>query len=123
MLTEDFLEKLIEENKSLDKTFAEFIALSLKGKLVEIYLGDSFEEVSTEQVSTSYPAVFCGTIIGAYKECLIIKTVFSQKKLGKPKQGNIMFISERAIRALNEIDGGNTIDDIFVKSRNSGELK
>jgi len=82
-------------------------------------LGDAFEEVKTEQQSNSYPAVFCGKVIGAFKECLILNSFhYASDKKGHQTQslGNIVFISERAIRALVEIDGQGTINDLFVKS-------
>lgn len=95
------------------KTFAEFIAVLLKDKFVEIYLGDSYEEVSTEQISVSYPAVFCGKIIGAFKECIILNSFGG----GKSKAlGNIVFINERAIRAMSELDGVGTVNELFIKS-------
>lgn len=122
MLTESQLHSTIESFQGSGKSFAEFIAELFKGKMVEIYLGDSYEEVSTEQISVSYPAVFCGEVIGAYKECLVIKTAYIFGKANKRKDGNLMCISERAIRALNEIGGDSSIDDVFMRSRNSAEL-
>lgn len=101
------------------KTFAEFIAEIFTGKFLEIYLGDSFEEVKTEQQSNSYPAVFCGQVMGAFKECLILNSFhYSVDKGGEKIQslGNIVFISERSIRALVEADGKGTINDLFMKS-------
>ena len=111
-----------ECNKERTKTLAEFIVTLFKDKFVEIYLGDSYEEVSTEQISTAYPAVFCGKVVAAYRECLVINSVF----IGKSKKleiGNLMFINERAIRALNEIDGNGIIEDMFLRSKESLDIK
>ena len=52
------------------KTFAEFLAELFKDKFIEVYVGDAYEDVSTEQISTTYPAVFCGKVVAAYRECL-----------------------------------------------------
>jgi len=101
-------------NDNRNKTFAEFIAELLKERFVEIYLGDSFEEIKLEQNSVAYPAVFCGKVIGAFKECLIVNSFFPNK--GSKQLGNIIFINERAIRSLKEIDGNGTINDLFIKS-------
>jgi hypothetical protein len=116
------LDMIVECNKDRVKTFAEFIALTFKDKFIEIYLGDSYEEVSTEQISTSYPAVFCGKVISAYRECLILNSVFINKSR-KMQLGNIVCISERAIRGLNEIDGHGIIEDLFLRSRESLDIK
>lgn len=111
------ISSLIDQfNGNRTKTFAEFIAELLKDKFVELYLGDSFEEIKLEQNSMSYPAVFCGKIVGAYKECLILNSFRTVDNKGTKKLGNLIFVSERAIRALTEIDGVGTIDDLFIKS-------
>jgi hypothetical protein len=106
-----------------NKTFAEFLAVLFKDKFIEIYLGDSYEEVSTEQVSVSYPAVFCGKVVAAFKECLILNSTYVDKNEKKLKVGNLVFINERAIRGLTEIDGNGVMEDMFLRSRESVSVK
>jgi hypothetical protein len=120
MVTEEAVNNLVNEFNKLDtrQTFAEFIAAIFKDKFIEIYLGDSYEEVSTEQVSTAYPAVFCGKVVAAYKECLVVSSVYVDVG-NKLQLGNMLFISERAIRALNEIDGKGIMEDMFLRSKES----
>lgn len=123
MVTEDFVLCVIEDaNKDRQKTFAEFIATIYKGKFIEIYLGDSYEEVSTEQISTSYPAVFCGKVVGAYRECLVLNSVYTNNSTKKLEIGNLLLISERAIRGLNEIDGNGVMEDMFLRSKESLDI-
>lgn len=122
MVTEKAVHTMVEQCKGTGKTFAEFIAELFKDKFIEIYVGDSYEELSTDQVSVSYPAVFCGKVVAAYRECLIINSVFTNK--GRHLQlGNMMFISERAIRALNEIDGNGILEDMMLRSKESLDIK
>ncbi len=122
MLKESFLLKTIEEcNKDRSKTLAEFIATVFKDKFIEIYLGDTYEDVSVEQISTSYPAVFCGKVVCAYKECLVLNSIFIHDK--KMQLGNLVFLSERAIRGLTEIDGSGNMEDMFLRSRDSASIK
>lgn len=117
MVTEQSVLDAVQEcNTDRTKTFAEFIATVFKDKLVEIYLGDSYEEVSLEQTSMAYPAVFCGQVISAYRECLIIRGVYVDKHK-ETTFGNLVFISERAIRGLNEINGDGTMEDMFLRSK------
>ena len=115
---------LVDQFNKTDRsrTLAEFIAALFDGKFIEIYLGDSYEEVSTEQISTSYPAVFCGKVVAAYKECLVLNSVYVTKNKTLTL-GNLVFISERAIRALNEIDGNGIIEDLFLRSSESLAIK
>lgn len=121
MLSESDIKKIVQEfnEHNRHKTFAEFIVQMFEGKYVEIYLGDSYEEVSLEQTSTSYPAVFCGKVIAAFKECLILNSAHVDKVSKKMKLGNMILINERAIRGLTEIDGNGTMEDLFLRSRES----
>lgn len=125
MIPENEIKNLVQDfsNTSRHKTFAEFIAQIFEGKFVEIYLGDSYEEISTEQISTAYPAVFCGKVIAAFKECLIINSMYADEVSKSPKLGNMLFINERAIRALTEIDGEGVIEDIFLNSKDTKIIK
>jgi hypothetical protein len=114
--------QIIEESKGSGKTIAEFLSVLLKDRVIEIYLGDSYEEISTEQVSVSYPAIICGKVIGAYRECLIINGGYVDRITKKIKTGNLLFISERAIRALNEVDSIGVFEDSLLRSRESLEV-
>jgi hypothetical protein len=122
MVSETDVKTLVEQSKGSGKTFAEFIAELFRDKFVEIYVGDAYEDISTEQISVTYPAVFCGKIVAAYRECLVVNSAFVNKSR-KIQLGNLMFISERAIRALNEIDGNGTIQDMMLRSKESLDIK
>jgi hypothetical protein len=124
MISEAALQSTINElNQDRKATFAEFIYKIYGGKFIEIYLGDSYEEISTEQVSTPYAAVFSGRVVGAYKECLILEAAYIDRHTKKHKLGNTMLINERAIRALSEVDGNGLLGDMFLRSREALELK
>jgi formate/nitrite transporter FocA (FNT family) len=113
---------MIAKMQGSGKTFAEFIAELFNERFVEIYVGDSYEEVSTEQISTNYPAVFCGKVIGAYREALILSAAYigQDKKL---QLGNILFVNERSIRGMTEIDGNGIFEEMFLRSRESLAVK
>jgi hypothetical protein len=119
---EEHLLSTIAKLQGSGKTFAEFLAEIFHDKFIEVYVGDAYEDVSTEQVSTTYPAVFCGKVIAAYRECLILKCAYIDQ--GRHlKLGNVMFINERAIRALNEIDGAGILEDMMLRSKESLDIK
>lgn len=125
MLLENKLIELIDGFNKAGRTatFAEFLASAFKDKFIEIYLGDSYEEVNFEQTSMNYPAVLCGKVVAAYKECLIINSVYTEEGSNDIKLGNLIFISERAIRALNEVDGHGVLEDMLFRSRESTYIK
>lgn len=122
MLSERHIISTIEKLQGSGKTFAEFLAEIFKDKFIEVYVGDAYEDVSTEQISTTYPAVFCGKVVAAYRECLILNCAFvaSNRHL---QLGNIMFVNERAIRALNEVDGNGTMEDMMLRSKETLDIK
>lgn len=124
MISKEQLTSVIDElNQDRKATFAEFIASLFKDKFIEIYLGDSYEDLSIDQVSTPYPAVFCGKVVGAYKEVLVISAAYTDKKTKSLKLGNLMFVNERAIRALNEVDGNGIIEEMFLRSKQTVSIK
>jgi len=104
-------------------TIAEFLFELFHDKYVEVYLGDSYENVSTEQISTPYAAVFSGKVIAAYKECLVMEGSYIDRRTKANKIGKQIFISERSIRGLCEVDGNGILDDIFLRSREATEVK
>jgi len=125
MATDIEVQELASKLAGSGKTFAEFLAELFRDRFIEIYLGDSYEEVSTEQISTSYPAILCGKVVGAYRECLVINGAYvdSKGKNKKIKLGNVLFINERAIRALTEVDGNGTLEDMLLRSKESLDVK
>jgi hypothetical protein len=122
MITTDAMNGFLRDATGSGVSLAEFIATVYKNKLVEIYMGDSYEDIQLEQISQSYPAVFCGKVVGAYKECLVLNTIFIHKKTHKIHTGKMLFINERGIRSLSEIDGNGTLADCFLRSRETVTL-
>jgi hypothetical protein len=121
MVTETDVQQLAADLNKSGKTFAEFLAELFKDKFVEIYLGDAYETVSTEQISTDYAAVFCGKIVAAYKECLVISAAHIDMNQ-KMRLGKLVFISERAIRALSPVGEAGILQDLFMKSNEAASL-
>lgn len=122
MVSEKKLKDTIQQLQGTGKTFAEFLAELFANKFIEIYVGDSYEDVSTEQISTAYPAVFCGKVVTAYRECLVIECAYVASG-NHIKLGNYLFVNERAIRALNEVDGKGTLEDMMLRSKETLDIK
>lgn len=116
------IKSTVEQLQGSGKTFAEFLATLFKDRFIEIYVGDTYEDVSTEQVSTAYPAVLCGKVVSAYRECLIIEAAYIGND-HKLKLGNMLFVNERAIRALNEVDGNGIFEEMLLRSKESLDIK
>ena len=121
MATEIDVQNMISKLSGSGRSLGEFIGELFKDKFIEIYLGDAYENVSTEQIDTAYPAVICGKVVGAYRECLVINAAYIENR--KLTLGNILFINERAIRFLTEINGKGTLEEVFLRSRESATVK
>jgi hypothetical protein len=122
MPSEQEVINIVKQLQGSGKTFAEFLAELFHDKFIEVYVGDAYEDVSTEQISTTYPAVFCGKVVAAYRECLVLNCAF----VGQSRHlqlGNLMFVNERAIRALNEVDGRGTLEDMMLRSKETLDIK
>lgn len=109
--------KVVEQNP-----LQSLLSLFLRTSLLK-FIQATYEEISVEQVSQSYPAVFVGKVIAAYKECLVINCPYVPHRSRTPALGNLVFVSERAIRGLNEVDGKATIEDMFLRSKESLAIK
>jgi hypothetical protein len=124
MIPQEQIDSVIAQlNKNREATIAEFLYTLFKDKFVEVYLGDAYEDVSTEQVSTPYAAVFSGRVVAAYKECLVMEGSYIDRRTRECRIGKQIFISERSIRGLCEVDGNGILDDIFLRSREALETK
>lgn len=130
MMNEKDIQNIIESFQGSNKTFSEFIAEVFKNKLVEIYTGDNYEEISTEQITTAYPEVICGKILGAYKDCLVLSCTYREPLNSKKnikfqdlKFGKILFLQEFSIKSINEIDGVAIFQDLLLTSKDSLEVK
>jgi len=121
MVDEQEVVDLMESWRGKDNTLAEFIATIFKDKYVEIYVGDSYEDVKFEQTSQNYPAVFSGKIISAYKECLVLQAIYVSKDRSV-KNGSLMFLNERAIRCLCELNPEYSIQDMMLRSNETSSI-
>lgn len=122
MVSEQQITDAVTKLDKSGKTFAEFLVELFKDKFIEVYVGDAYEDVSTEQITTAYPAVFCGKVVAAYRECLILNCAY----VGPTRHlemGNMVFVNERAIRALNEVDGKGTLEDMMLRSKETLDIK
>lgn len=117
--------KVIDEARKEDKkvSLAEIVGRTLKNRVVEIYVGDTFEDIKYDDSTTKVVAVVVGKVIDAYAECIILDCAYADQATGKLKFGNIICLNERAIRFLTEIDEAGLLRDIFISTRDGKLIK
>lgn len=120
----DFITAIDEVNASgKDITFAELIAKVYKNKIVEIYVGDTFEDIKYDDSTQKYAAVVIGKVITAYAECLVLNCAYIDQQSKQLKMGNIICLNERAIRTITEVDESGILRDTFLSTRDSKIVK
>jgi hypothetical protein len=104
-------------------TFAELVAKVWKNRIVEIYIGDTFEDIKFDDSTQKYPAILVGRVVAAYAECIILNCAYMDQSTKKVRFGNIVCLNERAIRTITEVDESGILRDTFLNSRDGKIVK
>jgi hypothetical protein len=104
-------------------TMAELLAKVWAGKIVEIYIGDTYEDLKFEDSTQKVPAILVGKIVAAYAECLILNCAFSDPRTGDLAFGNIVALNERGIRTMTEVDHAGVLKDTFLNIKDGKRIK
>jgi hypothetical protein len=103
-------------------TMAELIAKVWAGKFVEIYIGDTYEDLKFEDSTTKIPSILVGKIINAYAECIVLNCAYKEQTTGKILFGNVVCLNERGIRTITEIDGKGGLKDTFIDVKDGKKI-
>jgi hypothetical protein len=106
-----------------DISFAELIAKVWANKVVEIYVGDTYEDIKFEDSTQKYAAVVIGKVITAYAECLVLDCVYTDQRTKEHKFGNLVCLNERAIRTITEVAENGILRETFLNSRDGRIVK
>lgn len=104
-------------------SFAELIAEVWGGKVIEVYIGDTYEDIKYDDSTHKYVSVLIGKVIDAYAECLIMNCVYIDQISKKVKYGNIVCLNERSVRTITEVDETGILKDTFLSSRDGKIVK
>jgi len=115
----EFVEAIKELNaKPGEKlTMAELLAKVWKDRIVEIYIGDTFEDIKWEDSTSKSPAILVGKIIAGYAECVVLNCAYMDQRSKDLRFGNIVCLNERGIRTVTEIDESGILKDTFLDSK------
>lgn len=125
MATEHDFRETIQKFKSDTKkhTFAELIATVWKDRIIEIYIGDTYEDIKYDDSTQKYVAILVGKVIDAYGECLVLNCAYNDPISKTLKFGNIVCLNERSVRTITEVDNSGILKDTFLSSRNGKIIK
>ena len=123
-IEQDFINAVEEvRNSGKELTLAELLAKVLKDKVVEVYIGDTYEDIKYDDSTQKYAAVLVGKVVTAYAECLVLNCAYIDQATKHMKLGNIVCLNERAIRTVTEVDQAGVLKDTFLSTRDSKVVK
>ena len=119
MTTEKDFKDVIKEFRTDAKkhTLAELVAKVWANKVIEVYIGDTFEDIKYDDSTQKYVSILVGKVVDAYGECLIMNCAYVDQTTQKVKFGNIVCLNERSVRTITEVDDTGILKDTFLSSR------
>ncbi len=100
-------------------SYIEQVAELLEGKMVEVYIGDQYEEVSFSDNAKSVCSVLCGKLVSGTGELLILDSFFKDRHAKIMKHGNMIYINTYSVVAIVEINGNGTLRDAIHSADDS----
>jgi hypothetical protein len=104
-------------------SFAELIARVWGGKVVEVYIGDTAEDLKQEDSTQKVVAVLIGKVITAYAEMLVLDCAYVDQRTRELRFGNIVCLNERSVRTITEVDETGILRDTFLNSKDGKIMK
>lgn len=117
------INKRATSKEEKEHSYVEIVAKYLKDKMVEVYLGDTYEQIQLADYTTIVNSVIVGKIIDAENDCLILDSFFVNKENNQVESGNIQFINGYNIKTISPLDGDGTLNDIFINPKRARKIK
>jgi len=104
----------------MDKSFAEKVAEDLKDKLVEILIGESYEELQLDQMSSNYPAVIVGKVLEGFGNVLVLDCAYVENR--HIRFGKKIYLNDYTIQYLSELDGKCSLEDLLLRAKDTKQI-
>jgi len=99
----------------VQKTFAEMIGERLNGKLIEVMIGESYEELQLDQMSSNYPAVIIGRVLEGAGNLLLLDCAYIENRA--IRFGKKVYLFDYTIQYISECDGKCNLEDLLFRSK------
>ena len=94
----------------------------LKGSLLEISVGDEYEEIVMNDFIRKVNGVIYGTLEDIVDDFLVVNCYYYDKS-GNFKNGNIVYINTWAVKAFTKVNSQGCLNDVFLSSANTRKIK
>ncbi len=95
---------------------------TLKGKLLEISVGDEYEEIVMSDHVRKVNGVIYGILQDIVDEFIVISCYYISKD-GKLQSGNVVYINTWAIKAFTQVNASGCLNDVFLSSDHTRKIK
>ena len=117
---EMFGEAQKEEKKNEVRLFADEL-ISLKGKHLELYIGDQCETMNYDEISVPQNSSIFGRLIDVLDRFIILQCLYV--KNNEIHMGNKIYINAFQIRAMTVLDGAGSLQDIFLNVKDANHVR
>ncbi len=104
------------------RLFSDELLTKLKGKTLEIYIGDQSETLNFEDYSIPQNCVIYGRLTDVLDR-MIILNCFYMDKSGKLRDDNRVYINTFQIRAMTELDNSGSLKDVFLNVKSAEKVR
>ena|SRR5690606_18325538 len=94
----------------------------LKGELLEISIGDEYEEILSADSSKKVNGVIYGVLQDIVDEFIILDSFYLDKE-GRISSGNIIYINSWAIKMFTKVKSNGCLNDILLSSNHTRKIK
>jgi hypothetical protein len=109
-----------EDKKPEMKLFSDELS-RLKGKCLELYIGDQCETMNYDEISVPQNSSIFGTLVDVFDRFIILQCLFIRN--GEIKTGNKIYINAFQIRAMTVLDGTGSLKDIFLNAKDAESIR
>lgn len=109
--------ELFGEGKKAELRLFSDELLDLKGKYLELYIGDQCETMNYDEISVPQNSSIFGQLIDVLDRFIILQCLFI--KNGELKAGNKIYINAFQIRAMTVLNGVGSLKDIFLNAKDA----
>jgi hypothetical protein len=105
------------------KKFSDELLTKMKGKLLEIYIGDQFETIEFDDYSQPQNCVVIGKLVDVLDRVIVLECYYVDKKTKELRKDNRVFLNSFQIRAMTELDGKGSLGDIFLSVNDAPKIR
>lgn len=97
--------------------------LKMKGEFIEIFIGESAEQISLDQFSVPYISSIMGKLVDVIDRFLILDCLYVDKSTKELKTGNRIWLNTFQIRVFGKLDSIGSIKECFLHSKDAEHIR